>query len=313
MLKYILRRLGIMIFIVIGVAFVVFSIMELSTAEPALIMLGDGATAEAVAAFNEMYGLNDPFLVRFGKYIWNLFTKFDFGSSWLTNRPVLDTLMERVPVTIIISLSSMAFASFFGVFLGVISAVKQYSGLDYVSRVTAMVLSTIPVFWLGMLLAVLFALKLHWLPASGDDTWKHFVMPMLTLGLPYAAKILRSTRGYMMEAVRQDYIRTARAKGVPERKVVWTHAFVNACLPVINIIGVYTGGLLAGTVVTETVFGCNGVGSFIIASVKRQDVPAVTGGTVYVAIIFALILLIVDLIYAFVDPRIKARYTKGGK
>ena len=218
-----------------------------------------------------------------------------------------------MPITLIIAISSIAFASLIGVLLGVISAVKQYSALDYIARVTAMVMAAVPVFWLGMMLAVLFALRLGWLPASGVGSWKNYVLPMMTLGFPYSARILRSTRTYMLEAIRQDFVRTARSKGVPERRVVWKHAFTNACLPIINTIGVYIGSLLGGAVVTETVFGCNGLGSFIINSVKRKDIPAVTGGTVFLAIIFSLILLAVDLLYAVVDPRIKARYAKGGK
>ena len=302
-----------MIFIVFGVALVVFTIMEITPGDPAVMMLGDNATAEDIAAFNERFGLDRPFIVRFVNYIIDLFTKFDFGTSWLTSRPVLGTLTERVPITLIIAISSIAFASIVGVSLGVISAVKQYSPLDYCVRVSAMVMAAIPVFWLGMMLAILFALKLHWLPASGIGSWKHYVLPMLTLGIPYSARILRSTRSYMLEAVRQDYIRTARSKGIPERRVIWIHAFTNACLPIINTIGVYVGSLLGGAVVTETVFGCNGLGSFIINSVKRKDIPAVTGGTVFLAIIFSLILLLVDLLHAYIDPRIRARYSKGGR
>ena len=313
MSRYILKRLAMMIFVLLGVAFVVFSIMEMSPGDPARMMLADNATFEEIQAFNEKFNLDRPFLVRFFDYMVNLITKFDFGTSWLTSRPVLDTLLERVPITLIIAFGSIAFASLIGVTLGVISAVKQYSVLDYFARVTAMLCAAIPVFWLGMLLATLFAMKLHWLPASGVGSWKNFVLPIVTLGIPYSARILRSTRSYMLEAVRQDYVRTARAKGVPERLVIWKHAFNNVCLPVINSIGVYIGGLLGGAVVTETVFGCNGLGQFIINSVKRKDIPSVTGGTVFLAMIFSLILLSVDLIHASIDPRIKARYSKGGK
>ena len=313
MSRYVLKRLAMMIFVLLGVAFVVFSIMEMSPGDPARMMLSDNATLEEIQAFNEKFDLDRPFLIRFFDYMVNLVTRFDFGTSWLTSRPVLGTLLERVPITLIIAFGSIAFASLIGVTLGVISAVKQYSALDYVARVTAMLCAAIPVFWLGMLLATLFAMKLHWLPASGVGSWKNFVLPIVTLGIPYSARILRSTRSYMLEAVRQDYVRTARAKGVPERLVIWKHAFNNVCLPVINSIGVYIGGLLGGAVVTETVFGCNGLGQFIINSVKRKDIPSVTGGTVFLAMIFSLILLSVDLIHASIDPRIKARYSKGGK
>jgi len=313
MIRYVLRRLAMMLLVLVGVAFVVFSIMELTPGDPAVMMLGDNATAEEMAAFREANGLNNPFFVRFFDYLYNLVTKFDFGTSWLSDRPILGTLLERVPVTLIIAFSSIAFASLIGVFIGVFSAVKQYSPLDYFARITAMICAAVPVFWLGMMLAILFALKLHWLPASGIGSWKHYVLPMLTLGIPYSARILRSTRSYMLEAVRQDYIRTARAMGVPERKIIWKHAFQNIALPVINTIGVYVGSLLGGAVVTETVFGCNGLGSFITNAVKRKDIPAVTGGTIFLAAIFSLILLSVDLIHAAIDPRIKARYARGKK
>lgn len=302
-----------MVLICLGVALVVFTIMEMTPGEPAVMMLGDNATAESIAQFNRDYGLDRPFLIRFFNYVKQIFLHFDFGNSWLTRRPILDMLKERLPVTLIIAFSSIAFASLVGVMIGVLSAVKQYSPLDYVARVTAMIMAAVPVFWLGMMLTIVFALKLHWLPASGVGHWQNYVLPMLTLGIPYSARILRSTRTYMLEAVRQDFVRTARAKGVPNRTVIWKHAFTNSCLPIINTIGVYIGGLLGGAVVTETVFGCNGLGSFIVNSVKRKDIPAVTGGTVFLAIVFSLILLSVDILYAYVDPRIKARYTKGRK
>jgi len=312
MVRYIFKRLATMILICIGVAFVVFSIMEMTPGNSAVMVLGDSATAESIAQFNEANGLDKPFLIRFFDYILRLFTRFDFGTSWLSKRPVLDILKERVPITLIIAVSSIAFASIVGVMIGVLSAVKQYSPLDYIARVTAMIMAAVPVFWLGMMLAILFALKLGWLPASGVGSWKNYILPMLTLGIPYSARILRSTRTYMLEAVRQDYVRTARAKGLPQRTVIWKHAFINSCLPIINTIGVYVGSLLGGAVVTETVFGCSGLGSFIVDSVKRKDIPAVTGGTVFLAILFSLILLSIDILYAVVDPRIKARYTKRG-
>ena len=312
MIKYIIRRIVTMIPIIIGVALVVFTIMEMTKGNAAVMVLGDNVSAETIQSFEKEHGLERSFIVRFLDYIWGLFTRFDFGISWLTSRPVIQTLYERIPVTLIVAVSSIAFASLIGVLLGVISAVKQYSALDYISRVTAMVLAAVPVFWLGMMLAILFALHLGWLPASGVGSWRNYVLPMMTLGFPYSARILRSTRTYMLEAVRQDFVRTARAKGIPERVVIWKHAFFNACLPIINTIGVYVGSLLGGAVVTETVFGLNGLGTFIINSVKRKDIPAVTGGTVFLAIIFAMILLTVDILYAVVDPRIRARFAKKG-
>lgn len=231
-----------MVLICLGVALVVFTIMEMTPGEPAVMMLGDNATAESIAQFNRDYGLDRPFLIRFFNYVKQIFLHFDFGNSWLTRRPILDMLKERLPVTLIIAFSSIAFASLVGVMIGVLSAVKQYSPLDYVARVTAMIMAAVPVFWLGMMLTIVFALKLHWLPASGVGHWQNYVLPMLTLGIPYSARILRSTRTYMLEAVRQDFVRTARAKGVPNRTVIWKHAFTNSCLPIINIQGCFGPG-----------------------------------------------------------------------
>lgn len=310
MVKYILKRLLTMIPIFIGVAIIIFTVMELTPGEPAIRVLGHEATQAQIEQFNELHNLNKPFFERFVTYIWNVMTKLDFGISYQTSQPITKTLGERIPVTLIITLGSITFASIVGVGLGVLSAVKQYSLVDNIARGGAMVLAAVPIFWLGMLLALVFSLKLGLLPSSGIGSWKHYVLPCLSLGIPFAARIMRSTRSYMLEAIRQDYVLMARAKGLTQRQVVWNHAFANASLPIISVIGVSMGTLLGGAVITEMVFAAPGLGSFIVNNVTKGDLPCVAGGTIMLAMFFSLILLLVDIFYALVDPRIRARFTK---
>jgi peptide/nickel transport system permease protein len=202
------------------------------------------------------------------------------------------------------------FASVIGIPIGVLSAVKQYSLLDTVPTVISLFMAALPGFWLGMMMMYFFSLKLGWLPSNGVGSWQHFILPVVSLGLPYAAQELRFTRSSMLETIRQDYVRTARAKGANERLVIWKHALKNALLPVITVTGGNFGVLLGGAVVTESLFNIPGLGSLIITSIKIKDVPTVMGATLILAFIFSLILLGVDLLYAAVDPRIKAKYSK---
>ena len=197
-----------------------------------------------------------------------------------------------------------------GVPLGILSAVKQYSFLDVLNSVVAMFLSAIPAFWLGLLSILLFALKLRLLPSDGADTASAFILPIVTLALPGAAELLRLTRSTMLEIIRQDYIRTARAKGASERIVIWRHALRNATLPIITVAGMYFGSLLGGSVITESVFSMPGVGSLTITAIRSKDIPQVMACVLLMAALFCLIMLLVDLLYAFLDPRIRARYTK---
>ena len=322
--KYILKRVLQFIPVFIGVTIILFAMKAIVPGDPISMITGGRAVPEQTrlqleVQNNMIYGDENgqPIYDENGETIpvpiWEQYIRYmddllhgDLGTSYSKKRPVTDIFAEKYPYTIRLAACAICLEAIMGIGAGLISAVKRYSFWDVLVTLVTSVLVAVPAFWLGMMLAVLFALRLGWLPASGVGSWKNYVLPMMTLGFPYSARILRSTRTYMLEAIRQDFVRTARSKGVPERRVVWKHAFTNACLPIINTIGVYIGSLLGGAVVTETVFGCNGLGSFIINSVKRKDIPAVTGGTVFLAIIFSLILLAVDLLYAVVDPRIKA-------
>ena len=313
MIKYIVRRILLMIPILLGVAIIVFTIMALTPSDPASIILGTGATQEAVDQLNHEFGYDQPIVTRFVNYISDLVLHFDMGTSYRSRRPVADEIAAKFPVTLLIAFLGMFFATAIGVPLGVLSAVKQYSLLDTIPTFISLILAAIPGFWLGMTLMTWFSLRLHWLPSSGIGTWQHFILPTAALAIPYAAQQLRFTRSSMLETIRADYIRTARAKGASERAVIWKHAMKNALLPVITVTGMNFGGLIGGAVVTETLFALPGLGNLLITSIRQKDVPVVMSSTLFLAAIFSLIMLIVDILYAMVDPRIKSKYAGSGR
>lgn len=310
MIKYIGKRFLLLIPVVLGVVVIIFTIMSLTPGDPGRIILGDLATQEAVDQINEELGLNKPWLVRLGSYIYNAVFRFDLGTSYRTGKPVFEEIVDRMPTSVKISFNGIFFAALVGVPLGIYSAVNQYSTFDNGFRVGAMLLSAIPPFWLGMMLVYFFALRLGLFPSSGIEGWKNYVLPMITLGIPYAGGQLRMTRSTMLETIRQDYIRTAKAKGVPQRKVILKHALKNAALPIITVAATSFGGLLGGAVITETVFSMPGLGTLIVQGIRQKDTPIVLGSTICLAIIFSLIMLSVDLLYGFIDPRVRAKYTK---
>ncbi len=310
MYKYFFKRLLMIIPILLGVALVIFFILQLTPGDPGTMILEAGGDQTAIDRLNEELGYNRPVLERFFSYLYNVVFKLDFGSSYRTRLPVIDNIRGRIPVSITLAFSTILFASVIGIPIGVLSAVKQYSLLDTVPTVISLFMAALPGFWLGMMMMYFFSLKLGWLPSNGVGSWQHFILPVVSLGLPYAAQELRFTRSSMLETIRQDYVRTARAKGANERLVIWKHALKNALLPVITVTGGNFGVLLGGAVVTESLFNIPGLGSLIITSIKIKDVPTVMGATLILAFIFSLILLGVDLLYAAVDPRIKAKYSK---
>jgi peptide/nickel transport system permease protein len=308
MAKFIVKRILLMIPILFGVAFLVFFILNLTPSDPATIILGEGATKESIDALNHQLGYDRPFFVRFFSYIGDLVLHLDMGTSYRTHKPVIEEIMLKLPVTVLVAFNGMFFATLIGVPLGVLSAVKQYSLADTIPTTIALLLAAVPTFWLGMLLMTWLSLRLGWLPSSGIGTWKHYVLPAISLALPYAAQQLRFTRSSMLETIRADYIRTARAKGATESKVVWGHAMKNALLPVITVTGMNFGGLIGGAVVCESLYALPGLGNFLLTSIRQKDIPAVMGSTMFLATVFALIMLIVDVLYALVDPRIKSEY-----
>ncbi len=310
MSRYILKRVLLMIPILLGVTIIVFTIMSFTPGDPARLILGQSASQEAVDSLHREMGLDDPFLVRYFRYMGGI-PRGDFGTSYRTNRPVFDEIFVRFPITAKLALVSMGLVILIGIPLGILSAVKQYSFLDMLCTVSAMFMASIPSFWLGLMMILLFSLHLGLLPPCGTGTLAHYVMPAIALALPIAAEVLRMTRSTMLETIRQDYIRTARSKGAAEKRVVWRHALKNALLPVVTVAGSEFGGLLGGTILIESVFGIPGLGSLVVTSIRSKDVPQVMAATLFIALIFCVVLLVVDIAYAYIDPRVKARYEKA--
>lgn len=307
MLKYILKRLLLLIPVIIGISFIIFSIMQLTPGDPAREILGDNAAQEAVDALREEMGLNDPFLVQYGRYMWRA-ARGNFGTSYQTGQSVMKQILERFPTTIYLAIGATLVAIIIGVPVGLISAVKQYSLMDDVSTIFSMVLTAIPNFWLGLVLMLALSLKLKWFPAYGATSLKHFVLPWITLSCMTLAVLIRMTRSSMLEVIRQDYIRTARAKGAKESRIVFRHALRNALLPVITVIGTQLSVQLGGAIIVETVFSIPGLGTMIISGIKTKDIPVVMGGVMFIALVGGLVNLLVDILYAYIDPRLKSRY-----
>lgn len=311
MSKFILKRLLLTIVVLIGVSFIVFTILSLIPGSPGRSILGMDASQAEVDAFNHKYGYDQPFLIRYIDYIKNIVTKFDFGESYQTQKPVFTDILSRFPVTFKLVLISTILSSIIGIVLGVVSAVKHYHLIDTVSTVSAMIFAATPSFWLGMILISFFALRLRILPSNGIDSWKGYIMPIAVTVITGAAGNLRMTRSSMLLTLRQDYVRTARAKGANEGIVIFKHALRNALMPVVTTIGVNFGMQLGSTVVVETLFSIPGLGSLIVYAIRNKDIPQVMASVIFLASLFSMIMLIVDLLYAFIDPRIKAKYMRG--
>ena len=310
MWRYVVKRLLLIFPILLGVSFIVYGIISMTPGDPASSILGTSATQNQIDQLNHELGYDQPFFFRYVNYLKDLIFHFDMGESYRSGTSVISEIAKRAPISIRIALNGIICATVLGIPLGILSAVKQYSVLDFSSTVIALILAAVPSFWLGMMLMLVFALYLGVLPSSGIETWRHYILPMFAIGLPYAAYELRFTRSTMLEAIRQDYIRTCRAKGGEERVVIWKHALKNALLPVITVTGNNFGGLLGGAMITETVFSIPGLGTQLVNAIKVKDIPIVMGTTLFLAAFFCLIMVVVDILYALVDPRIKAKYTK---
>ena len=313
MTKYIIKRLLYMIPVLFGVAFLVFTILSLTPGDPGTIILGITAEPEAIAALNAEFGYDQPFLVRFFDYIGGIIFHMDLGTSYATRQPVIDSILARFPNTLILAVLSMCVSSVIGISLGILSAVRQYSVMDSVCVVVALVFASMPGFWLGLMLLILFSLRLGWLPSFGAASFLHFVLPTITVAMSSAAGLLRMTRASMLETVRQEYIRTAKAKGASNKRVIWKHALKNALIPVVTSLGGGFGASLGGAIIAETVFAMPGMGTLMTTAIRQKDIPMVMGATLFLAVLFSLVILIVDILYAFIDPRIKAKYQNGGK
>jgi peptide/nickel transport system permease protein len=311
MFRYVVTRLLLTVPVLVGAAFLVFTIMSLTPGDPGTLILGMTAKQEDIAKLNTELGYDQPFFVRFFNYTKEIVLHFNFGDSYRTRKPVFAEILVRFPNTFYLAVASMILSSILGICLGILSAVKQYSFIDNFFTILAMFFAAIPGFWFGLMLMLLFSLKLGWLPSNGIDSWKSFILPTITISVTGAAGLLRLTRSTMLETIRQDYIRTARSKGASERAVIWKHALKNALLPVVTTIGMSFGASLGGAIIAEMVFGMPGLGTYIVTSIRQKDVPAVMAATILLAALFSLIMLVVDILYAFIDPRIKAKYARA--
>ena len=306
-----------MIPVLIGVVFIVFAINRMSPGDPVQVVLGGTYTEEQYIAKQAEMGLDKPFLVQFFNYIKDIVTKGDLGTSYSNKRSVTKQVVERIPITFKFALIGCLITVALGLPFGIISATKQYSAADYSVTVFSLIFASMPQFWMGLMFIIIFALKLKWLPASmpsaAEIPIKFWILPALTIGLSPVETITRLTRSSMLDVVRQDYIRTARAKGLPEGTIVRKHMLKNGLIPVITVIGINLGVLIAGSVVVENIFSIPGLGMLITNAVARQDYPIIQGCVLILAAMVCVINLLTDLVYGFVDPRIMAQYKAGSK
>lgn len=307
--RYIIKRLMMLIPVILGVILLVFVVMDLAPGDPVLMVASPDATEEELEALRVELGLDKGLLHRYVSYVGNML-KGNLGTSYTTNRAVLEVYMERLPETLKLALGAVILAIIFSIVLGIIAAVHQNTWKDSFAMVTALIGVSMPSFWLGLLLMLLFALKLGWFPSGGTAGVKSLVLPAITLGMSFAAMMTRTTRSAMLDVLRSDYLRTARAKGVNENKVVLKHAFKNALIPIITVFGTQFSHAVGGAVLVETIFSYPGVGKMIVDAIGNRDIPSVTGGIVMTTILVTCVNLLIDLLYAFVDPRIKGQYVK---
>ena len=310
--KYVLKRLLMLIPVILGVVLIVFTILRMSPNDPIRTILGDMASQAEVDAMREEVGLNEPFVVQFFNYVKNIVTKFDFGVSWVNGHDIVEEIGDRFSVTVQLAILSTLVAGLVGIPLGIICAVKQYSLLDNFCMVIALIFLAIPGFWMALMLIVQFALKWKLFPPSGFYGIEYMVLPVLSEGLSCVAGILRTTRSNMLEVIRQDYIRTARAKGLSENTVIIKHALRNALIPVVTLMGMQFGKMLGGVFVLETVFAIPGLGKMLVDACSIKNIPVVQGGVIFIAVIYGVVNLAVDLVYGMVDPRIFAAFKKSG-
>ena len=313
MYRYVIKRLLQLIPVIIGVSFLIFFIMDLAPGTIIDMIAPDDATTEQIKQLEHEYGYDRSVFYRYVRYMTHLL-QGDMGVSYLTNKPVFDSYMERLPYTAKLGLCAFLLSLVMSIPLGITAAVHAGSVRDNVSMVLALMGLSMPNFWLGLLLIIAFALKLHWFPSFGaEDGWKSLVLPAITIGTGQMASMTRTTRSSMLDVIRSDYLRTARAKGVSEKVVIQKHALRNALIPIITIAGNQLGGMFGGAVLTETVFAYPGIGRMKIDAVNQRDTNMVTGAILLTTCGISFLLLCVDLTYAMVDPRLKSMYAKKKK
>lgn len=313
MSKYIIKRILWMIPVLFGVILLVFAISYFAPGDPVMAMLGNNYSEELYNIKAHEYGLDVGFWEQFFNYIVNIVTKFDFGKSYSNGLSVGSEMAFRIGITLKLGLFSVAMSIVLGILFGLLSAVKQYSVWDYLVTIFAMFFAAMPNFWLALMAQLLFALKLGWFPATGFETWKHYVMPIVCGGLSGLAVLTRMTRSSMLEVIRADYIRTARAKGLKESVIIRRHALKNALIPVVTVVGMQLGMIMGGSVIIETIFSIPGLGLYMMNGITNRDYPVINGTVLLISTTICILNLLVDIAYAYIDPRIMAQYTSGKK
>jgi peptide/nickel transport system permease protein len=305
MLQYIGRRLIISIPVLWGVTTLVFLMMHLLPGDPAELMLAEsGGSSQSISQLRQQLGLDDPLYVQYGRFLASAL-RGDLGRSIFTNRPVTRTILEQLPHTVQLAVAAMMVAVIIGTALGIAAALNRNTWVDSLCVTIAVAGASMPIFWSGLLLILLFSSLLHWLPATGQGSLKHLVMPAIVLGLASSGSIARLVRSSMLEVLGQEYITAARSKGLSERLVVCRHALKNALIPVITVMGLQFGYLLGGTVVTETIFSRQGLGRLVVDAILWKDFPIVQGTVLLAAVVYTVVNLLIDISYAIIDPRIR--------
>ena len=313
MVKYVLKRVLQLIPVLIAVIFLVYVLQFLAKGDPAVMKLGTDATQEELETWRDSYGLNDPLLVQFGKYLWGILTRGDFGRSYRTGQPVTTEIFARWPVTFTLAIVTNVVGFSLGLILGIVSALNRNSWIDNLVRVFGMLGSAMPTFWFALLLIILFSIKLKLLPVSGWYGVQYWVLPALTQGILSAASYMRNVRASVLDNVKQDFVHTARAKGQKESVIVWHHIMGNAMIPIVTAIGMHFATALGGTMIIEQIFSIPGLGRFMVESINNRDFPQLRASIILTAVTVTVINLLIDIAYAFVDPRIKGTFAKSSK
>lgn len=308
MSRYIIRRLLLLVVVMFGVIALVYAFQGISNGDAASIILGNNATEEAIEALRDELGLNDPIIVQFFRYCWELVTTGSLGMSYLTRQPVMDEILIRFPYTLRLAFGSVAVGVLLGIPLGVISAVKQYTIIDNIILAVSVFLSSVPNFWLSLMLILVFAVNLGILPSAGVESWAGWILPMTVVAVQTMGSVIRNTRSSMLETIRQDYVRTARAKGQSEGKIIVSHALRNSLIPVVNAIGVSLSSQLGGALIIENIFSIPGIGQYAVTAINNRNYPSVLGATILLSFTFSVVNLLMDLIYIVIDPRLKTTF-----
>ena len=311
MVRYVIKRLLMLIPVLLGVMLFVFIFQSISKDDPVKMLLGQGALEADVVAMRAKLGLDRPIIVQFFSYVWRFFTKGDLGTSYTTGRSVFSEIMFRFPFTLRLALTSVIIGTLIGMPLGVISAVKQNSFFDNAVRGFTVFMSSFPNFWLALLLIILFSVKLGWLPSNGISKASGWVLPTICVCIGTITGLTRTTRASVLETIRQDFVKTARAKGQSEYRVIFKHVLRNSLIPVINNIGIVIGAQLGGSLIIESIFGVPGVGQYAVEAISNRNYPAVLGSVVILAFLFSLVTLLVDIIYVLIDPRLVFTFTRS--